>query len=149
VGSVTSGQPVEDRNVRRRKVIGAVPGTPAAERQAGDELSRQTGDGGPRGFKRGDVIRNKRTGAMYVVGSEGLFESEYYEAVALWTGDGSEEPPEYVKKVRDERGDIMERRGEGWWWTLIDGETVDDPPDGEGNRWGWQAYDGSTFTEVR
>lgn len=66
----------------------------------------------------------------------------------LWTGDGSEEPPEYVKTVRDADGWEAERVGTGWSYTA----------DSSGYRftlplspWQWSDETGSQgpYTEVR
>lgn len=70
------------------KIVGAVPLTPAAEKQAADELSAQT--------RQAEQER------------------------PLWTGDGSEEPPEYVTKVVDNEGDELTRDKHDptlWWGT--------------------------------
>lgn len=73
--------PFPDDEVVTWDVTGAVPGTPAAEKQAADELARQ---------------------------------SQELER-PLWVGDGSEEPPEYVKKVIDRCGDALVRDGALFW----------------------------------
>ena len=150
--------PLSDADVRGKPVIGAVPGTPAYDSwqvacetyeegfaagkaaAAADELSRQAGDEEPRGFKRGDVVRNKRTGAVFVVQLGALFEPEYYEAVPLWTGDGSEEPPAHVKKVEGAQGAMVYRCAHGWAWSASTWQG-----------WAWfpSMRSAGPFTEVR
>lgn len=90
----------EHESMRNSEIIGAVPGTPAAEAQKPAERP-------------------------------------------LWTGDGSEEPPEYVTKVRDSDGDVMERTGRQWRYvTFANGDLA------VGSTWMW-SYVGAPFTEVR
>jgi hypothetical protein len=84
----------DDTDCSLSKVIGAVPGTPAAEAQR-----------------------------------------------PLWTGDGSEEPPAHVKKVRDKEGDIAVREGDAWRWDWHDADCA--------RAWPLLSATFGPFTEVR
>jgi hypothetical protein len=48
-----------------------------------------------------------------------------------WTGDGSEEPPAHVRKVRDSLNQLVDRAGNGWWYA--------DGSDPNGRGWAWNS----------
>ena len=100
-----------DNFMTHRPVIGAVPGTPAWDAWIKGELK-----GAPE-FPYTVVVDNLSASIDRLEGNDR----------PLWTGDGSEAPPEYVAKVRAYDGDALRRdqanprlwRGDGSGWTSM------------------------------
>lgn len=122
------------------EIVGTVPFTPAAEKQAADELSRVQGDE-ERPFKEGDVVRHKGTGSVCTVAVPIPFHSSYYEIAPPWTGDGTEEPPAHVKVVVNAAGRKLYRQRDGWsFYPVGDARVV---------AWEWDPSEDCPWTEVR
>lgn len=95
-------------------------GRTAAGKQAADELSRQQDDEEPRRHEFEASYSGMVCGRMVMRDGGGDSCGQPANAPVherkLWTGDGSEEPPAHVKKVRDKHGCVAERKGDGWQW---------------------------------
>lgn len=117
-----------DRAVKNSRwpIIGTVPGTPAAEKAAADELSADTWQN-PHQFEAS--YSGMVCGRMVMRDGGGDSCGQPADAPVhereLWAGDGTEEPPAHVKKVQDMHGCVVERQGAGWVWAT--GEWADRP----------------------
>jgi hypothetical protein len=102
-------------------IIGAVPGTPAWDVWLSGELRgapRAPGQPVPLSEIFPDELTPEQDKAMRK-GYETQCDCSAHEERPLWTGDGSEEPPPYVTKVRRKDGRTITRHRDGWNYAAI------------------------------
>lgn len=119
--ALTDSARLFDLDVRGCKVIGVVPGTPAAEQSVSAEQVGQ--------WESDDLELSIDPHEPVV-----LVQAETPREPRVFTSEI--EPPADVARVINGLGDTIERIGDRWWYTTQHGHPVD-PPEDPSDAWTW------------